>query len=201
MHYPLYLCSSFIFEHVIPVIFLVIYPGVVTCAACTQNGLSILTGGTDAMVRLWTFEEGKKVWPFICRPEIKSVTLTGIKPLPLANGHGRYMLHVTVTPERTIVSAGRWGWGMFLLHLVFRTQLVLTVLEYFLLRTRSYCACDFLRRSFLLCLRIFPELVLTALGLPYSTRPYCTWIFFSGDILTVLDIFHWTRSYRAWDFC
>jgi hypothetical protein len=30
---------------------------------------------------------------------------TRIKPLPLTNGHGRYM---TVTPERTLVSVGEW---------------------------------------------------------------------------------------------
>jgi hypothetical protein len=30
---------------------------------------------------------------------------TRIKPLPLTNGHGRYM---TVTPEQTLVSVGEW---------------------------------------------------------------------------------------------
>ena len=30
---------------------------------------------------------------------------TRIKPLPLTNGHGRY---ITVTPERTLVSVGEW---------------------------------------------------------------------------------------------
>jgi hypothetical protein len=30
---------------------------------------------------------------------------TGIKPLALASGHGRY---ITVTPERTLVSVGEW---------------------------------------------------------------------------------------------
>ena len=30
---------------------------------------------------------------------------TRIKPLPLANGHGRYM---AVTPERALVSVGEW---------------------------------------------------------------------------------------------
>jgi hypothetical protein len=32
---------------------------------------------------------------------------TRIKPLALANGHGRY---ITVTPERTLLSVGEWCW-------------------------------------------------------------------------------------------
>jgi hypothetical protein len=34
-----------------------------------------------------------------------NITHLRIKPLPLANGHGRY---ITVTPERTLVSVEEW---------------------------------------------------------------------------------------------
>jgi hypothetical protein len=36
---------------------------------------------------------------------VPGAVLSRIKPLPLANGHGRYM---TVTPERTRGSVGEW---------------------------------------------------------------------------------------------
>jgi hypothetical protein len=36
---------------------------------------------------------------------------TRIKPLPLTNGHGRYM---TVTPERTLVSVGVGEWPLYI---------------------------------------------------------------------------------------
>jgi hypothetical protein len=48
---------------------------------------------------------------YIYRTEIKpgKNSDTRIKPLPLANGHGRY---ITATPERTPSSVGRWGLGI-----------------------------------------------------------------------------------------
>ena len=42
---------------------------------------------------------------------------TRIKPLTLANGHGRYM---TVTPERTLASVGPYLWGMSVKYIDFK---------------------------------------------------------------------------------
>jgi hypothetical protein len=39
---------------------------------------------------------------------------TRIKPLPLTNGHGRY---ITVTSERTLVSVGEWPLNMTVINL------------------------------------------------------------------------------------
>jgi hypothetical protein len=42
---------------------------------------------------------------YINIPGKHSDTSTRIKPLPLTSGHGRY---ITVTPERTLLSVGKW---------------------------------------------------------------------------------------------
>ena len=39
---------------------------------------------------------------------------TRIKPLPLTNGHGRY---ITVTPERALVSVGEWPLHIYVINL------------------------------------------------------------------------------------
>ena len=51
-------------------------------------------------------------WSSVPNPAIEEAEIipgkhsdTRIKPLPLTNGHGRY---ITVTPERTLVSVGEW---------------------------------------------------------------------------------------------
>jgi hypothetical protein len=70
-----------------------LHQGVVTCASCTKNGVSLITGGTDAVVRLWTLEEGKKGGLFL-------------KAAGRMSGHESTVLCVSVVEDLSLCVSG-----------------------------------------------------------------------------------------------